>query len=199
MKALVTAGLSIVALSFTACASSAPSSPGTSAPAGGNGDSSTTAAPTTSSAPTTSTSAPTTSTSAGDHLTGPFVLTLRQTGGIAGFNMLTVIDSAAKTITYGGMRNQSPSTRPISAQEVAAITSAIDAAGLSTLKGNLKSPPISDAFNYELEIRTGGATQSMKWSDGATVPQAVSMLQQTLTRVREDKFPTQPTGGGALQ
>lgn len=192
MKALVTAGLSIIALSLAACASGAPSSPGTSAPAGGTGDSSTTAAPSTSSAPTTSTSA-------GDHLTGPFLLTFRQTGGIAGFNMVTVIDSAAKTISYGGMRNQSPSTRSISAQEVAAITSAIDNAGLSTLKGDLKSPPISDAFNYSLEIRTGGATQTMTWSDGATVPPAVSTLQQALTRVREDKFPAQPTGGGALQ
>lgn len=177
-----------LSLSIAACASSGPSSPGTSTPPGSGAD---TGAPT--AAPTTPPPGDS------DQLSGPFVLTLVQSGGIAGFHMETVIDSAAKTITYGGPRNQSPGARPLSDQEVAVITSLINQAGLSALKGNLKSPPISDAFDFKLTIRSAGASQTLTWSEGATMPKPVEELAAALRRIREDKFPPQPAGGGEIQ
>ncbi|MFO0593248.1 MAG: protealysin inhibitor emfourin [Polyangiaceae bacterium] len=191
MKARFEAALSLGALSLSivACASSGPA-PGTSTPAGSGADTgAATAAPTT----------PPPNDDNGDHLSGPYVLKLVQSGGIAGFHMETVIDSAAKTITYGGMRNQSPSSRPLSDQEVAAITGLINEAGLSALKGNLKSPPISDAFEFSLTIRTASGSQTLTWSEGADMPKAVSELSATLRRIREEKFPAQPAGGGEIQ
>lgn len=209
MKAVRVVLGSVVALSLVACASSGPSSSGTSTPpgaettAGGTKSApSTGGGATTSSAPASTTpagtTAPTTSgatstTTApaqdvGDKLAGPYVLVFKQSGGIAGLRMETVIDSAAKTMTYGGMRNQNRETRSLSAQEVASITALVNAAGLAMLEGQLKGAAPSDAFAYEIHVETGGRKRALTWSDGAKVPAPVSHLQSAIVKLRDEKF-----------
>ncbi|MBK8258643.1 MAG: hypothetical protein IPK82_39035 [Polyangiaceae bacterium] len=177
---------------FAVGACTEPQTPeGTGTPAG------TTAAPTTdtgsSSAPTTTavpTSAPTTTAApaGGDKLTAPYVVTLRQTGGIAGMNMVTVIDSAAKKITYGGPRNQNAETRDVSADEVAEITRALEAANYATFPGQIKGGAIADAFNYEVKLTTGGKDFVVSWSDGAQVSDTISAVRAAIAKLRAAKF-----------
>ncbi len=102
--------------------------------------------------------------------------------------METVVDSAAKTMTYGGMRNQTPETRTLSQPEVGAITSLIEAAGLEALDGKLKGVAPSDAFSYEIDLTTAGKSRALTWSDGAKVPPRVLDLQMGLVRLRDEKF-----------
>lgn len=195
---------SVVALSLVACASSGPSSSGTSTPPGAEttagatksapstgGGATTSSAPPSTTAPATSGATSTTtapSQEVGDKLAGPYVLVFKQSGGIAGLRMETVIDSAAKTMTYGGMRNQNRETRSLSAQEVASITALVNAAGLAMLEGQLKGAAPSDAFAYEIHVETGGRKRALTWSDGAKVPGPVGNLQSAIVKLRDEKF-----------
>lgn len=204
MKAVRVVLGSMIAVSLVACASSGPSSSGTSTPPGAETTAGATksapttgAGATTSSAPTNTTAPATssaTSTSSapsqevGDKLAGPYVLVFKQTGGIAGLRMETTIDSAAKTMTYGGMRNQKRETRALSVKEIESITALVDAAGLATLDGQLKGAAPSDAFNYEIHIETGGRKRALTWSDGAKVPGPVSHVQSAIVKLRDEKF-----------
>jgi len=210
---------SVVAVSLVACASSGPSTSGTSTPPGaettagatksatptGSGSTTSSApanttAPATSGATSTGSGATTSSApsqDAGDKLAGPYVLVFKQTGGIAGLRMETTIDSAAKTMTYGGMRNQNRETRSLSAQEIASITALVNAAGLAMLEGQLKGAAPSDAFAYEVHVDTGGRKRALTWSDGAKVPGPVSNLQSAIVKLRDEKFSAGTPKGAA--
>ncbi|MEZ4293755.1 MAG: hypothetical protein R3B70_02175 [Polyangiaceae bacterium] len=177
-------------------------------PGGGAG---TASEPTPSSAPTApeSTAAPTsdaTSTPAGtstagtpsqpaDTLNAPYVLTHRQTGGIAGMQMVTVIDAGARTITYGGPRNQKPETRPLSAEDIQNVTRALEDARYTSFPGAIKGPPVSDAFTYEIVLEAGGKKFTVSWSDGTTVPDPYARIQAAVGTLRTSMFSGSPPKG----
>jgi hypothetical protein len=131
----------------------------------------------------------------GDKITGPYVLFMRQTGGIAALHMETTLDTAAKTITYGGLRNQKLETRDVSPEEISVITRAIDNARLSSFQGTLKGAAPADAFSYEMTIREGGREHTLKWADGAQVPPAIEQVHLALVQLRDSKFRAGGSGG----
>src|SRR5690242_4215766 len=95
-----------------------------------------TAVPTITEAPTGAssvTSAPTAA--APDKLEAPYVLTFRQSGGIAGMMMEAIVDTGAKSITYGGLRNQKPETKELSADEIGRITRSLEEARYASFPG----------------------------------------------------------------
>jgi hypothetical protein len=195
MKALhATSGLFLAVL-LSACSDpQTPASSGsaTSSPSGSTPSSSTaTAAPaTTPSAGATATQAP-----ADDKLTQPYVLTYSQHGGIAGLRMELVLDSAAKKITYGGLRNQDPQTKELSPDEIAAITHAIEEARFNGFNGALKGAAPADAFSYAVTVKTGGQDHTVSWTDGVTVPAPLDALRTAITRLRETKFSGKAAAG----
>lgn len=197
MRAHRIASTLLLGLSLAACASgSAGTSQGNPTPTATGSDTSATTSSTsatTSSASTTAPAITSATTASNDHVSGPYVLTSKQTGGIAGFRMETAIDSAAKTITYGGPRNQRPGTQDLTEQEVTSVTSAIDAVGLSGFVGPLKGAAPADAFTYEILLRTGATTRSISWTDGVTPPAAVLALRNLVTTIRDQKFRGSPT------
>lgn len=194
----------VLGLSLAACASGSPSASTGSASATATDIAATTApsssAPATTSAASATTAAPTSSASApGEHITGPYVLTAKQTGGIAAFRMETVIDSAARSITFGGPRNQRPETRPLTEPEVASLTRLLDSAGLTSFSGPIKGPPVADAFTYELSLHVGAGTRTVSWSDGASPPAAIAQIQSFVTKLRNEKFGASPTKDAPVQ
>jgi len=197
MRANRIASLLLLGLSLVACASGSPgTSTGSPTPTDTSGTTASSSTASTASTASTTTAPPATSstaTASSDHVTGPYVLTSKQTGGIAAFHMETVIDSAAKTITYGGPRNQSPSTQDLSAAEVASLTRLIDDVGLAGFVGPLRGPAPSDAFTYEIVLRTGATARSISWTDGVTAPAPVLALRSFVTKLRDEKFRGNPT------
>ncbi len=200
MRANRIASILLLGFSLAACASGSPgTSTGSPTPTDTSG---TTASSATGSTTSTTTAPPATSstaTASSDHVTGPYVLTSKQTGGIAAFHMETVIDSAAKTITYGGPRNQSPSTQDLSAAEIASLTRLVDDVGLAGFVGPLRGPAPSDAFTYEIVLRAGATARSISWTDGVTAPAPVLALRSFVTKLRDEKFRGSPTKDAPLK
>lgn len=126
-----------------------------------------------------------------EKLSGPYVLTFQQSGGIAGMRMETVIDTAKKTITYGGPRNQKPESREISAEDIAAVTRALEEARFAAFPGKIKGGPVADAFTYTITLRAGGKEYMVSWEDGTSVPDSYSAVRSAVTNLRNSKF-----GGG---
>ncbi len=160
----------------------------------------TTAAPTVTAAPTGASSvtdAPAgTGTAAPEgKLAGPYVLVFEQSGGIAGMRMETVIDAGTRRITYGGMRNQKPETKDLTAEDIAAITRALEDARFATFPGKIKGGPVADAFSYTLTLRAGGKEYMVSWEDGTTVPESYSAVQSAVNAVRASRFGGAPPRG----
>jgi hypothetical protein len=162
----------------------------------------TTAAPTLTTVPTgaSSVTAPGTATAAGtaapiEKLDAPYVLVFRQSGGIAGMLMETVVDAGAKTITYGGLRNQKPETKPLTAEDVAAITRVLEEARYAGFSGQTKGQPFPDAFSYTITVKKGGKEYTVSWYDGTTVPDAYSTVRSTVNSIRSSKFGGAPPKG----
>jgi hypothetical protein len=200
-RSLVTAFLLAGALS--AC--SAPQ-PGASSEASAQPSATASAAPTDSALPVGSvpptaaptaapTTAPTTapSTEPGGKLAGPYSLTLKQTGGIAGMRMETVIDTATKKINYGGPRNQKVEARDLLPDDIKGLTRVLEAADIETFR-KLKGPPVADAFEYTITVTTGGKDYVASWQDGTTAPASFESVRMAVTKLREAKFSSNPTG-----
>lgn len=157
-----------------------------------------TAVPTVTAAPTGASSvtdAPTSTAAPEGKLAGPYVLVFQQSGGIAGMLMETVIDAGARRITYGGMRNQKPETRDLTAEDIAAITRALEDARFATFPGKIKGGPVADAFTYTITLRTGGKEYMVSWDDGTNVPEAYSAVRGAVNAVRASRFGGTPPRG----
>lgn len=194
MRAHRIASLLLFGLSLAGCGSGSTgtntgnsgSPDATSSPAGTTSSS----APATSSSSTTAPSSSTSTSSAtatSSVVAGPYVLTSKQVGGIAALRMETVIDSTAKTISFGGPRNNQPQTATLTDGEVAEITRAVNDVGLGGFGGHQKSA-VADAFTYELALKFNGETRTVSWMDGTTPPAPVLELRNVVTRLREAKF-----------
>jgi hypothetical protein len=160
-----------------------------------------TAVPTGAASITDTPSAPSTATATAsapvEKVTAPYVLVFHQTGGIAGMHMETIIDTAAKRITYGGLRNQRPETRELAADDIATITRALEAARLTTFPGKIKGGPVADAFTYTITVKTGGKEYMVSWDDGTNVPEPYSNLRSAVNAVRASRFGGEPPRGAA--
>lgn len=180
------------------CALAACTEPQTPASEGAGAEAATTtptAVPTLTAVPTgtSSVTAPATATATAtaapvEKLEAPYVLTFRQEGGIAGMLMETIVDTGAKRITYGGLRNQKPEARELTAEDVEKITRAVEEARFASFPGKIKSGPIADAFTYTITVRSGGKEYMVSWSDGTNVPDAYSNLRAMVNAVRASKF-----------
>lgn len=166
--------------------------PGTTAPV-------TTAAPTMTAVPTGASSvtdAPTATATAtapsasgpAEKLTPPYVLTFRQSGGIAGMLMETVIDTGARSVTYGGLRNQKPETMPLTAEDIATITRSLEEARFASFPGKIKGGVVADGFTYTFTLKAGGKEYTVSWEDGSVVPEPYSALRNAVNSVRASKF-----------
>lgn len=158
-----------------------------------------TVAPTsTATATTPPTAAPTTapSTEPGGKLAGPYSLTFKQTGGIAGMRMETVIDTATKKINYGGPRNQKVEARDLLPDDIKGLTRVLEAADIETFR-KVKGAAVADAFEYTITVTTGGKDYVASWSDGSTPPASFESVRMAVTRLREAKFSSNPTGAAS--
>lgn len=190
MKLSTTILLPAMICALAACTEpQTPTSDGAGGPAGsgtGTPAAPPTAAPGGSEAPS-PTAAASTGTAA-DELTAPWSLTLLQTGGIAAMRMETVVDTASRHITYGGLRNQNPETRDLSADEIQSLERAIEEARFTGFPGKIKGGAIADAFTYTITVKVGGREYTVSWEDGASVPDSYSRLQTSVDTLRTSKF-----------
>lgn len=153
-----------------------------------------TATATTTSVTTAAPTAPTTAApDSPDKLAGPYKLTYLQTGGIAGLHMELVIDTVTRKASYAGLRNNQPQTKDITAEEVAPLTRALEAARYATFHGPIKGTTFPDAFAYALTLEVGGKKHDVSWTDGTTLPDALGELRTVLAKLRDAKFPAKGT------
>lgn len=179
----------LLAAALAAC--SDPQTPATAtgtAPTSTSTDTSATSQPTSTAPVATGTTTTTTGSDWGATMTEGYVLTFEQSGGIAGMRMVTVVDTAKKTITYGGMRNDKPETRDLAKADLDAITRAVADASPATFPGIIKGPPMADAFGYSIRIEAGGKKASVGWSDGSTVPEVYKKLEDAVFKARVNTF-----------
>jgi hypothetical protein len=145
-------------------------------------------------APPTAAPTATQSTEPNTKITAPYVLMFQQTGGIAGLRMETVIDTAAKKISYSGPRGQTAQSRDLTPEDIRGISRALEEANVETFR-KLKGPPVADAFEYTITVRTGGKEYVASWHDGTTPPDAYQNVRTAVNKLREAKFSSSPTTG----
>lgn len=190
MKTIHLLAVSLFAASVAACSTPPPVSSESAGPQP--------TSPPSATATTPGSATPTTApgpTEPGDTLAAPYVLTFKQTGGIAAMNMETVIDSAAKRITYGGPRNNQPQSADLTADEVKGLTRVLQDAKLATFHA-VKAGTVADAFSYSISVKTGGRDFVASWSDGSPgVPESYEAVRTAVTKLRDSKFSGKPAAG----
>jgi len=132
-----------------------------------------------------------------DKLPEPYTLTYVQTGGIAGLHMELVVDTAAKKISYAGLRNNQPQSKDLTPDDLAPLSRALEEARYATFHGPLKGTPFPDAFSYALTLKAAGKDYNVSWTDGTTVPAPLAAVRSALAKLRDAKFPTKATSPGA--
>lgn len=193
MSSLPITSTIFAAVLLTACSDpQTPASSGTAAPSSTPSTSAT-------STETTAPSASATATQAPAGALEPYVLTFLQTGGIAGLRMEVVLDTGAKKLSYGGLRNQQPQTKDVTPDEVAAITRALEEARFMEARVPAKPTTMSDAFSYQITVKTAGKEHSVAWTDGVEAPPAIVAVHSAITRLREAKFSTRPGAAGGAE
>jgi hypothetical protein len=120
--------------------------------------------------------------------TAPYQLTFTTTGGLTGANDVTVIDSAAKTISHQSIgHSATPQQQATLTQaEVDRITTAIEQANLEHAGGPYHCATCADQQSYDAKLVTGGATYDASWEDGSDA--SLEAMGQTIALLVDEKF-----------
>jgi hypothetical protein len=122
--------------------------------------------------------------------TTPYQLTFSKTGGLLGVNEVTVIDSAARTISHQSLQGSGtpapPQQATLTQAEVDRITTAIEQADLEHAGGPYHCTGCADQQGYDAKLVTGGATYDASWEDYSDA--SLEAMGHAIAALIDEKF-----------
>jgi hypothetical protein len=117
----------------------------------------------------------------------PYQLTFSRTGGLPPpIHDVTVIDSAAKTISYEAT-SFPQQTATLATSDLDAVSAAIDAANLEHAGGPFHGT-CEDVLSYEGTLVIGGSSYDVSWEDCSNA--SLEAMGQTINKLDAKLFPT---------
>jgi hypothetical protein len=124
----------------------------------------------------------------------PYQLTYSRAGGVTGANEVSVVDSAARTLSYHATYASTvsppfPEQQATLAQaDVDTLTAAIEAANLEHAGGPYHCATCQDTLSYEAKLVIGGSTYDVHWEDDTDA--SLEAMGTTITELDAKDFPS---------
>jgi Emfourin len=118
-----------------------------------------------------------------------YKLTFTQSGGIAGVDEVTTIDTAARTIGFQVDRSTKVVTASLTGHDLASLADAVEASDLTSGGGPYKCAGCADQFSYAAQLELDGSKYDVEWEDDSDAPEGLVKLGGAIQSLDAQKFP----------